>query len=58
MQETLYKFTNQKLQIYVGIPELAFLLQNYVSKKTDPICETPPYVEWLESIMVNFQLLA
>ena len=33
MQETLYKFTNQKLQIYLGIPELAFLLKNYLRKK-------------------------
>lgn len=35
MQETLYKFTNQKLQIFLGIPELSFLLKNYLRRRNN-----------------------
>lgn len=40
IQEILYKFTNQKLRLYLSIPELSYLLKYYISQDLDPICDT------------------
>lgn len=37
MQEILYRFTNQKLQLYLNIPELSFLIKYYIRQDLDPV---------------------
>lgn len=45
MQEILNQFTNQKLKIYLRIPELAFLLKNYIKKELNPKGDSKGYAE-------------
>ena len=51
IQEILYKFTNQKLRLYLSIPELSYLLKYYISQDLDPICDTEWYVQCKNTIL-------
>lgn len=48
MQEAFYKFTNQKLKIFLVIPELSFLLKHYLKENPDGLSNI--YKEWINAI--------
>lgn len=51
MQEILSKFTNHKLEMYMKVPELSFLLKYYMRQNLDPICESDGYQECQDIIL-------
>lgn len=53
IQDILNKYTNKKLELYLSIPELKFMLMNYVKLQKDSISNNSCYKAWVRTIFKN-----